>query len=428
MKTKKIILLSLTLFSLSLLFDSCVKQEFDDPPSNCDDIDIEATFSIHDLKSLFTGDTTRLDDSVIVKGYVTSTDQYGNFYKELVIQDTTDAICIMIDASYLFTKFPVGQKVFIKCGNLLLGNDDGAIKLGSTYTEYGITNFGRIQGEPVIDEHIIKTCDNSPVEPREVTINQIDDGLLYKLIKIDSVQFANSELGTTWADGINLESVNHILKDENNNSIIVRTSGYASFARDTIPEGSGSIVGILGKFDSDYQIYIRNTDDVDMNNERFTEPIFKDFEDGDIYSGGWINEIVVGRPWELGTIGGNYAQCKSWDGSTNIETESWYISPELNLSEYSEPFVSFENAYNYTGDPLEVKYSTDYSGSGDPNNATWTDLSPNLSTGSWNWVNSGELSLPSENNIYVAFVYFGTDSDGSTWEVDDILIDDAAKK
>ncbi|MBN2662747.1 MAG: choice-of-anchor J domain-containing protein [Bacteroidales bacterium] len=426
MKTKNILFAIIAILGLSLSFSSCVKQDFDDPPTNCNDINITTTMSIHELKTLYTGDTTRIGDSVIIEGYVTSTDQFGNFYKELVIQDSSDAICIMIDASYMFTSFPIGQKVYVKCGGLMLGNSNDVIKLGNTYTEYGIVNFGRIQGDVVIANHIIKTCDNAPVEPQEITLSQIDDGIVYKLVKINAVQFKSSELPTTWADAIGLESINHYIVDQDNNSLIVRTSGYSSFARDSLPNGSGYIIGVLGKYGSDYQLYVRNPDDAVMGDERFAEPIYKDFEDGSIYSDGWFNKIVKGQPWTLGTIGGNYAQCRSYNGSTNIETESWYISPALDLSNYSAPVVSFRNACNYSGALIETKYSTDYDGTSDPNTATWTDLPATLSSGNWAWVNSGDLTLPT-NVKHVAFVYFGTNSDGRTWEIDDILIEDAGK-
>jgi hypothetical protein len=41
---------------------------------------------------------------------------------------------------------------------------------------------------------------------------------------------------------------------------------------------------------------------------------------------------------------------------------------------------------------FKLKVSTNYV-SGNPNSATWTNLSPALSSGAWAWVNSGELSL-----------------------------------
>ncbi|MGZ4037420.1 MAG: choice-of-anchor J domain-containing protein, partial [Bacteroidia bacterium] len=62
--------------------------------------------------------------------------------------------------------------------------------------------------------------------------------------------------------------------------------------------------------------------------------------------------------------------------------------------------------------------------SGNPTTATWTTLSPTLSSGSWNWTNSGTVSLASfkSANTRIAFKYSGTSSAGSTWEVDNISV------
>ncbi len=424
MNTKKILLGIIAFFSIIIAITGCVEQNFDQPPTNCSDIVYTPTHTIAELKTLFTGDTTQITDTVILEATLISSDKSGNIYKELVIIDSTGAIALMVDQTYLFTKFPRFQKVYIKATGLYLGEDAGVLKLGALYEEYGIVKFGRIQGEPVIDEHFIKTCDNNVVEPVSVNLTDIDDGMIYKYIIIDSIQFAESELGTTWADGANLISINRNITDKEGNTLIVRTSGYSSFARDSTPTGSGSIIGILGKYNEDYQLYVVDLAEVSMNQTRFSVPLFKDFEDGDIFSGGWQQKIVQGESWTLGTIGGKYVQCRSWNGSNNVATEAWYISPKLDLSAYANPYLNFKNAYKYTGAPLEVKYSTNWNGVSNPNEATWTDLSPVLSTGNFAWVNSGDLTLPTEANLYVAFVYFGTNSDGSTWEVDEIKVAD----
>ena len=95
----------------------------------------------------------------------------------------------------------------------------------------------------------------------------------------------------------------------------------------------------------------------------------------------------------------------------------------MDLTVSSSPWLAFNNAYNYTGDALEILVSTDYV-SGDPNAATWTNLSPVLSSGGFNWVYSTPLDLSSyiTTATRIAFKYTGSSSDGSTWEIDDIEI------
>lgn len=426
MNKKTIILAFTAIFSLSLFFSSCVDQKFENP-TTCSEVDLTATHTIQDLLVLYQGETFEITEDIIIEGTVTSSDEFGNFYKELVIEDETGALSISIDASYLYTKYPLGQKVFVKCKGLYLGEYGEVVKLGSIYEEYGYLNFGRIQGSAVIDAHFINSCENNPIEPKTISLSEVGLLNLYKLVKIENVQFNASELGSTWADVENLETINHNIIDVDGRSLIVRTSGYSKFARDTLPDGNGSIIGILSKYNSDYQLFIRSIDDVSMEGNRFADPIYKDFEDADVLSGGWTNYVVEGVSWDVSSnyaeYGEYYGICTSYGEST---TESWLISPELDLAAFASPFVTFENACNYNGPAIEVKYSADYDGISDPNTATWTDLSPTLSGGSWDWVNSGNLTLPS-NAKYVAFVYTGTSSSAKTWEIDNILIDDAGK-
>ena len=115
----------------------------------------------------------------------------------------------------------------------------------------------------------------------------------------------------------------------------------------------------------------------------------------------------------------------NYTGSTNVASEAWLISPAIDLSASTNSTLDFRNAYKYTGDPLEVYVSNNYDGTSAPSSATWTQLGVNLSTGNFSWENGGPVSLNSfigNNAVYIAFKYTGTNSDGSTWEIDDIVI------
>ncbi|MFB0965902.1 MAG: DUF5689 domain-containing protein, partial [Cloacibacterium sp.] len=52
------------------------------------------------------------------------------------------------------------------------------------------------------------------------------------------------------------------------NSRVVRNSGYASFAADQLPSGNGTFIGILSKFNSDYQFFINRVSDLNMKGAR----------------------------------------------------------------------------------------------------------------------------------------------------------------
>ncbi|MFH1320279.1 MAG: choice-of-anchor J domain-containing protein [Bacteroidota bacterium] len=159
-----------------------------------------------------------------------------------------------------------------------------------------------------------------------------------------------------------------------------------------------------------------------------TLPHAKDFSDSSLTSGGWTNQIVTGTTnWYVSELGGDYfAKITNFSGTVNSAAESWYVSPGIKIVGNPTVTMSFRNAYKYTGDPLKLMISTNYTGEGNPNAATWTDISSSAtwSPGDWAFVGSGDITLPSytDDTIYVAFKYTGSTSDGRTWEVDDIQL------
>lgn len=264
-------------FLLILGLSSCIDKNFDTPPSKCDSINIKPTHSISQLKKLFTFsltdniyDTLKINDNIIICGYITSSDIYGNQYKEIVIQDDSAAIDILIDKSNLSETYKTGSKIYVYCKGLYLGEQYKVVKLGGTYQDANTIKFGRMSGEDsVLNKVFVRTCETKNIEPLKTTIAELKDEDLYKLIRLDSIEFVPSDTASTWADGINFVTANRTLIDNNSKTIIVRTSGYATFAKNKLPQGSGYIIGILGKYNTDYQLYIRNLDDVQMNNPRF---------------------------------------------------------------------------------------------------------------------------------------------------------------
>jgi hypothetical protein len=144
--------------------------------------------------------------------------------------------------------------------------------------------------------------------------------------------------------------------------------------------------------------------------------------------GNWTPISVIGdQVWSRdNTFGVGGTPCASMSGYSGgaFENEDWLISPALDLDNYINEFVSFQNAKNYTGNDLELKVSTDYGGTGDPNSCTWTTLAFTMCPGSWTWTPSGEVDLSGYNGsaVYVAFKFTSTSLASATWEVDNIEI------
>jgi hypothetical protein len=140
----------------------------------------------------------------------------------------------------------------------------------------------------------------------------------------------------------------------------------------------------------------------------------------------WVIFTSSGNGWIWGTTSGvTYMKGNGYGGSAPSNT--WLISPALDLTNVTNPVLTFSTWTDFTDggltNPLEVKVSTDYSGSGDPSTATWSTLQCNLSaTNSALWEPSGDITLSAfHQQVYVGFHYRSSGTGASTsasWEVD----------
>ncbi|MGY6555723.1 MAG: ExeM/NucH family extracellular endonuclease [Wenzhouxiangella sp.] len=95
------------------------------------------------------------------------------------------------------------------------------------------------------------------------------------------------------------------------------------------------------------------------------------------YTVGWTRQTVSGREtWDWNANFGNVTFTGFGGGATGcVPTESWFISPGFDLDSQDGERLFVDVQRGFAGDdPLTLWFSNDYSGSGDPNDATWTLL------------------------------------------------------
>jgi hypothetical protein len=90
---------------------------------------------------------------------------------------------------------------------------------------------------------------------------------------------------------------------------------------------------------------------------------------------------------------------------TDTASDDWLISPAIDLAGVSDSFFIMGHDRAFSGPPIQVKISTDYSGSGDPSSATWTDLSVTLSDGDMTDTGMVDISAYDGETVYVAVRY-----------------------
>ena len=156
-----------------------------------------------------------------------------------------------------------------------------------------------------------------------------------------------------------------------------------------------------------------------------------------ILSDGFMQYSSVGaQTWACTTFGrdasdvtgkasaGNAVQINGYAGG-NIANKDWLISSAFDLSAMNYPLLSFWSRTAFNGDVLQLKYSTNYTGSGNPEAATWVDIDgkfPLASSDTWTKSQNIDLSNAKTANVYIAFVYTSTTTSGARWTIDDFEI------
>lgn len=262
---------------LTGIFAACVKTDFDEPPTGGDGQDIPTNTTIRDLKKLHvtSGTYDLITEDLVIGGTVVMDDRSGNYYKTLVIQDSTGGLEIKFNDGYLYNRYPIGRKIYIRCKNLMLTDYIGLTQLvGGTITQNGVLSEIGIT-EVQERAQVVKGFLGAPPTPRTVGINDLNADMVSTLIRLENVQFVFCDAGRPYADAVSQSSLNRTLEDCTGRELFLRSSGFADFATANTPTGNGSIVGVLGIYNtngqveaSDFQLYIRDLNDVSMTGNR----------------------------------------------------------------------------------------------------------------------------------------------------------------
>lgn len=422
-----------SLFAVMLVLNSCVKDDDYATPPFEEYICSEAWTTNRTISDVIAeiGNSTLYTfpaegEDQVVEGYVVSSDETGNFYKTISIQDSrenpTRGIQIELNKTNLFNSFPVGSKIRVRLNGLNGGLVNGVYKVGGTY-QGGVGQLA----ENLVNEHVKRACeDDVTVVPRVFNgiAAALSNNYINTLVTLEGVQFKASEMGNTYSEAN--ATTNRSLQDANGVEIILRTSNYADFAGDLLPDGSGKITGVLSKYNSTWQFYIRDTDDVVFDQPRFY-PGGVIFEDGFSNLNNWTAYSITGAlGWEIRNFG-NPAPCAYMSGYSNGNqaNEDWLVSKAIEIpAGATSASFSFETDRGYNGNALEVFYTTDFTG--DVTTTNWTVANALLDTqNDWGtWTNSGEINVNAAigGNLFIAFKYTSTTSAAATWEVDNVKV------
>lgn len=272
----------------ALLLASCMDSGYDDVEKDSTGATIDTTnvVPIQQLKeryrSIITSDTmTQITEGIQVKGWVTGNDNGSNLYNEISLQDNSGAIIVAINKGGLAGLLPVGQQVVFNLKGLYIGGYGSQAEIGEVYTNtndksknFGKKSIGGMDRFTFANHYMTVGAPNTAAVAALITefdyAQASNADYIFanqgKLMQLSNVTFKNGDGKSVFApnDGsVTLKNncANREFVGKNNKTIVFRTSTYAKFANDTIPQGTTKVQGIFTVFGTTWQILARTRSD-----------------------------------------------------------------------------------------------------------------------------------------------------------------------
>ena len=113
-----------------------------------------------------------------------------------------------------------------------------------------------------------------------------------------------------------------------------------------------------------------------------------------------------------------------YSNNENFDSESWLISPVIDLAGQASAYLEFDQAVNFFSDIATAKKQAVVKIREE--NGSWTDLNiPQYPTAlSWTFLNSGSIDIKAYagKKIQIAFAYTSTSAKAGSWEVNNVKI------
>ena len=388
---------------LGVLFTSC-KKDYPEPPIQV--LPVGTIYTIDEILAMESG--TVFNEDASVYGIVTADEQSGNLYKAAFMQDRSTGAALELHLN--------------ATSGVRIGDSIRVYLKDVTYSLYnGLPQLSNFEA----DGHIIILANDKPIEPAETTIADVVAGNhLAGLVKLTNVKFTEKN---TFAEPTTYGNRTLVDPSDFSKSVIVRTSNYANFANDSLPQGTGSLVCIASVYGTTWQLLIRSAselkfDGYNPNGDGSSLPYYQDFASSfGTYS---TYDVAGSQSWEI-----DYSTAKmtGYVGGTNYANEDWLISAPVSLEGVTEVSLTMKYIARYfsnLNEDVTIQVSSDYT-SGDPTQANWTRVPASLVEGS-NWNDfltaNVDLSQFAGQKVVVAVKYVSNDTKAGTIEIQSMLI------
>lgn len=194
--------------------------------------------SLADIRARFTGQPVVVEGDIRVAGRVTTSDRAGNFYRTLCIEDAGAALEVMVGLDHLHNDYPPGSLLLVRLRGLTLGEQFGVLQAGGPAEPGSGYATGFLGSKAAADAAVVRLGGGVLPEAAATTIPELAPSMCGTLVRIPDVELFGEEAPVAWAGY-------HRFADAQGNLIRTYVRTYADFAGASIPEGRGSLTGIL---------------------------------------------------------------------------------------------------------------------------------------------------------------------------------------
>lgn len=329
MKLYKSMLATLALAVSSVALTGC-DEDLAIPPLSIPQTDVRANMTIADFKAKYWSSENNFcvqvgqneeGEDIILGGRIAASDEGGNIYQNLILQDGTAAITIATYTSStdgladLHTKYKVGEEMYINVTDLYAGKYAGLFQIGTAGDYNGTPQTSKMEAKDFLSHTYLNGLPKpDELNVIEMTIAEINalksteelQKYQSQLVKINDVSWeGGGEL--TWGEtGSSSTALNRSLIDAEGKKLLVRNSNKSDFCDQVLPAGHGNVVGILSYYNGTWQFLFRTPNDcTDFGGESYAPVIEFDgtaeapFSVGDVFAGAtgsdvWVTGYIVG--------------------------------------------------------------------------------------------------------------------------------------
>ncbi len=276
---------NILMLAVCTLLASCMADSFDAPSTTADKVfgnpslTEKNVISIADLKSTYSSVISnngmkQITDEIQIKGTVIGNDIEGNIYNEVFIDDGTGAFIICIAQGGIYGFLPVGQEILVDLKDLYIGAYGQQGEIGTPYTSASGSTYVSRMSRFLWNDHFKLIGSNpSSVTPEEFDQSRVSNASYLeshcgKLMTLKGVELQAADGKATFApdDGsvpLTANCVNRNFKGINSNQLVLRTSTFADFAGNVMPEGKVNVTGIFTRYRNTWQILMRSINDIE---------------------------------------------------------------------------------------------------------------------------------------------------------------------